>query len=272
MFAALLLSAAAPAAPITLATYAYPRYDRARALEPLSALIGRALKRKVRVVLYPTPDALRDAVLAGEADIAMTNLASFLGMRAGRGVRSVALLDVPGATLDRYRGVLLARREAIVSAGQLRERATALRYAEVLPGSTSGALVQRRWLRQAGMPEFRETRQAGTHDAALKRLLDGEADIAALAEEPWRKLKAEQSVRAAALVELWRSDPLPPGPVICVQSPRMHCDRIGALLLSTKAKPAASALAAGWSETEGAVSFRAVRPRDYSAFGAKIRR
>ncbi|MCX7589168.1 PhnD/SsuA/transferrin family substrate-binding protein [Phenylobacterium sp. 58.2.17] len=140
------------------------------------------------------------------------------------------------------------------------------RYAEVLPGSTSGALVQAAALRQAGVAPggFAQVTQAGTHEAALAALLTGTADLAALAEEPWRKLKAENPQVAEGLVELWRSAPLPPGPVVCIRAPTTPCDRIGAVLLDDGA--AAADLAKGWSETEGAVRFKGYDDRPYAGF------
>lgn len=254
------LTAAAP--PLKVATYAYPRYDRAAALKPMADQLGAALGRETQVVLLETPDALAEAIAAGEVDVAMTNLAAYLAVQADPKVQAVAVLDVPAATAGRYRGVLVARRGAgVATISDLPEKAPSLRYAEVLPGSTSGALVQAGALRQGGLApsSFKEVRQAGTHEAALAALQAGDADLAAFAEEPWRKLKAESPQTAAGLVELWRSDPLPAGPVICVRAPTTPCDEIESVLLGD-AGPAAAELAKGWSETEGAVRFSAPIP------------
>ncbi|NNM75381.1 PhnD/SsuA/transferrin family substrate-binding protein [Sphingomonas sp. ID1715] len=262
---ALALAAAAPDGPVRLATYHYPRYDRAKALEPLRVLLQQRLSRPVIVEVLATPDALRDAVRAGTVDIAMTNLSSYLGMAGTRRLDAVAVLDVPAATLERYRGVLLARKEAGVEApAALPARAGALRYAEVLPGSTSGALVQSIYLRSLSTDpaRFAVRLWAGTHDGALAMLLDGRADVAALAEEPWRNASPEVKAR---MVQLWRSEPLPPGPLICVSRVGFDCGAVKRLVLSKAAAPAAAELARGWSETEGAARFRKVR-RDYAQF------
>jgi phosphonate transport system substrate-binding protein len=265
---ALLLAAqlaAAPPPPLKVATYAYPKYDRAAALQPMADRLGAALGRPAQVVLLPTPDALAAAIAAGEVDVAMTNLAAYLKVQPDPKVQAVAVLDVPAATAGRYRGVLVARRDAGVAVmAELPEKAARLRYAEVLPGSTSGALVQAATLRQVGVATsgFKEVRQAGTHEAALTALQAGDADLAAFAEEPWRKLKAENPQAAAGLVELWRSDPLPAGPVVCVRAATTPCDEIEAVLLGDGTTTAAD-LAKGWSETEGAVRFRTHDDRHY---------
>lgn len=264
MLATLALLAAQP---LTLATYAYPRYDREKALAPLGELIGRELGRPVKLRLYPSPTALADALAAGEVDLAMTNLAAYAAIGGRPEVRAVAVLDVPAATLERYRGVLVARAETgLSSLADIRAKAGALRYAEVLPGSTSGALVQAGALSEGGKIaiRFAQARHAGTHEAALDELLAGRADVAALAEEPWRKLMAERPEQAASLREVWRSPPLPPGPVVCVHKATLDCAQVARLL--TGPSDAAVSLAAGWSETAGATAFRPVPAAFYAGF------
>lgn len=268
MIAFLLAAQLAAAPPLKVATYTYPKYDRAAALTPLAARLGQALGRPAQVVLLPTPDALAQSIRAGEVDIAMTNLAAYLAVQADPKVQAVAVLDVPAATAGLYRGVLVARADVGVAAmADLPGRAARLRYAEVLPGSTSGALVQAAALREVGVAPsgFAQVRQAGTHEAALAALLARDADLAAFAEEPWRKLKAQNPQAAAGLVEVWRSDPLPPGPLVCVRAATTPCDEIETLLLSAAATAAAD-LAKGWSETEGAVRFKTYDERPYAGF------
>jgi len=271
--AALLLLAPEPRPlePLTLATYAYPAYDRAAALEPMRELLARRLGRPVEVRLFPTPERLAEALADGRADVAMTNLAAYARVGRRPEVRAVAVLDVPAATLERYRGVLLARRATgLTSAAGAAARAGSLRLSEVMPGSTSGGLVQAGRLRRIdGLPaRFADRRYAGTHEAALGDLLAGRADVAALAEEPWLKLRRERPDAAAGIVEIWRSAPLPPGPVVCVEGARLACADVAAALLAGDAdgRRAARALAAGWSETAGAAAFAPVAPAAYGAF------
>lgn len=263
--------AATSATPLRLATYAYPAYDRREALAPLARLIEAETGRPVEISLLGSPEELATALRERRVDIAMTNLAAYLQAASEPAIRPIAMLDVPPQTLEGYRGVLLARRAAgLTTLADAGAQAPRLRYMEVLPGSTSGALVQAAALRGVASKQvrFRSVVQAGTHDKALAALLSDDGDVAALAEGHWRALQHSDPAGAARLVELWRSDPLPPGPIVCVQHARTPCDRIGARLLSGGAhmRTAAAALAKGWSETAGALSFTRVRPNTYRAF------
>jgi ABC-type phosphate/phosphonate transport system substrate-binding protein len=275
MISALVLALAGPSpapAPIVVATYSYPRFDRRVALAPLATLVERVSGRPVRIELFDTPDALARAVCEGRADVAMTNLGAYVAMRECPATGAVAVLDTPPAVLDRYRGVLIVRADTkIATMAELPARTAGLRYSEVLPGSTSGALVQAAQLRTIGTApaRFAALRHAGTHEGALDDLFAGRADIAALAEDPWRKLQASEPERAATLRLLWRSAPLPPGPVVCRMRAAVSCTSIRKALLARTAAGVAGTLSKGWSETEGADRFRKYDPAIYAAFKAE---
>ena len=275
MFLVFLAALTAPSEPptaIRVGTYAYPRYDRKVALRPLAHMIARISGRPAQILLLDTPDALADAMCNGDIDVAMTNLGAFVNIRECRQVSAIAVLDTPAPVLERYRGVLLSRRDTGVSdLMALKTRAGGLRYSEVLPGSTSGALVQADALRAVGAhaAPFLARRHAGTHEAVLEDLLAGRADIGALAEEPWRKLQADNPAGAASLALLWRSSPLPPGPVVCRANRIVNCDAIRSELLGPAGRDAATALSQGWTETAGATRFQAFDPARYDMFKAK---
>lgn len=264
-------SAAPDQAPLRLATYAYPAFDRRMALTPLARTIEATSRRPVLIEIFPSPDALAAAVRQGHVDLAVTNLAAFTQVAGLPHARAIAVLAPPAATLDRYRGVLLARRDAgIDGLAGVRQQASRLRYAEVLPGSTSGAMVQDEALRTIGIGRdaFRATNHAGSHEAALAQLIEGKADLAALAEAPWLAFKARLPAEADRVVTLWRSQPLPPGPIVCMASTGVPCRRIAAALTasSPSSSEAAIMLARGWAETAGARQFVKVRRAPYAAF------
>lgn len=272
MLSAWLLALVASSAPVDVATYAYPAYDRRAALAPLAAALSDKLARPVNITVYPTPASLVAAAQAGKVDLAAPNLAAYLQMRASLEVQPVAMIDTPAATQDRYRGVLVARRAVgLRRASDLRRaRLSVLRYTEVVPGSTSGGLVQAALLAALDIDpaDFRERRHAGTHEAALAELVEGRSDLAALAETPWLELLKREPARAKALAPIWRSPPIPAGPLVCIPSADVACDELGAALLEpTPAMlEAAAALSSAWSETSGGRRFIPVDIRIYAPF------
>lgn len=254
------VAVAAEAPALRVATYAYPRFDRRQALAPLASHLSERLGRRTEIVLVGSPEELRVAIEQRKVDLAVTNLATFLSVAEDRKVEPIAVLAVPQQTLAQYRGVLVVRADTgIRRLDELGSAASTIRYVEVLPGSTSGGLVQRRALESAGIAWscFIRLAPAGTHEKALEQLLKRQADLAALAEEPWRRLRTADPAAAAKLIPLWTSAPLPPGPIVCVRGKASPCNRIRAALLtrSNGVEAAAKALAQGWSETAGATGF-----------------
>lgn len=261
--------AATPRAAV-IATYAYAKYDRAAALQPLADRLAAELGQPVTVRLLESPRALAQALREGTVDVAVTNTFVYLAVRAQPQLQAVGVFDVPAATLDAYRGVLLARRDGkAADLAALKANAGALRYAQVIPGSTSGGLVQDLFLAAQGLDPagFGAVKHAGTHDAALASLGDGSADLAALAETPWQQLRKQGG--GTDLVELWRSPPIPPGPVVCREDGQLPCARVAALLQSLKADSAAlQGLVNAWSEAAGAKRLVPVQAAPYEALTA----
>lgn len=251
-----------------VATYAYTRYDRAAALQPLAQALSAATGQAVDVHVLDSPRALAAALREGSVDIAVTNTFVYLAARGDARVQPLAVFDVPAATLDGYRGVLLARQG--LDLAQLRAARTPLRYAQVIPGSTSGGLVQDLFLAANGVDSRAQLTiaYAGTHDAALTQLQQGQADIAALAESPWRA--AQAAGKAGDVVQLWRSPPIAPGPLVCRDGGRIDCTQARALLLRLHdtVPPAVAALVAAWSEAAGAQRLVPVNEANYDALTA----
>lgn len=275
LLAAAWLALALPLAaqtPAVLATYAYPKYDRAAALQPLADVLSQRLATPVAVRLFASPRALDAALRDGEADLVVTNTFAALALQDLPAARALAVFDVPAATADRYRGVLLARREdGPGDAATLARSAPRWRLAQAIPGSTSGGLVQDLHLAALGQrAPFAALQFAGTHEDALAALRAGTVQAAALAESPWREALAREPALAASLEELWRSPPIPPGPLVCRAEGRLDCAAAQRVLLDLHrdAPAALAALAAAWSEAAGATRLVAVDPRPYRALTA----
>jgi phosphate/phosphite/phosphonate ABC transporter binding protein len=262
--------AAADDAPLVLGSYAYPTLDRTRALAPLAGVIESAAGQPVEIRLYADPDALARAIAAGEVDVAVLNLGAWLRAAHTPGILPLAVLVPAPDVRERYRAVLLAAPAAgaadLAAAARI---ASGKRLAAVLPGSTSGGLVQLAALAEAasGKAPALTVSYAGSHEAAVMALVKGEADFAAVAETPWVSWQAANPDRPDKPRAIWRSEPLPPGPVVCRPSSRLDCAGLEAALLGTDEATldAARGVAAGWPELAGSDRFFAYDAASYAA-------
>ncbi len=262
--------AAASEAPLVLGSYSYPTLDRTGALMPLAGVVETIAGQPVEIRLYKDPDAIADALAAGEVDVAVLNLGAWLRAAHAPGLVPLATLVPSPEVQDRYRAVLLARQGSGLSQiGDIAGAGPGLRLAAVLRGSTSGGLVQIAALTTAGggLPARLTVTYAGSHEAALAMLVDGHADLAALAETPWRTWLAAGNDATPKPVEVWRSEPLPSGPVVCRVLSRINCERLAAVLVGENpaSEAAAQGIARGWPELAGAERFVAYDGARYAA-------
>jgi phosphonate transport system substrate-binding protein len=248
-------AAAGDARAWVVATYAYPGRDRAVAIAPLAQYLSSRADRRVELRLFDSPSALVAAMRDGAADIAVPNLHGFLQARRDPArIVPLPVPDVPAAQADRYRAVVVVR-EGVGSVEALRREAPRLALAMVGPDSASGGLVPARGLRAMGVDpdRFASVVYAGSHAAALQAVVAGDADVAALAADVFDRAEAQ------GLHALWRSDPIPPGPLLCRVADDLPCDEIAAWLLDAHVHDARvmAALRAGWPEFADADRFRA---------------
>lgn len=270
---ACLIAALAPAAavaqdaagkPWVVATYAYPQRDRGAAIRPLADYLQQRGKHAVEVRVLSSPTALVEALRRGEVDVAVPNLHGYLQSRQWReAIVALPVPDVPPAQAERYRAVLVAR-AGIDTTARLQRDAARLRLALVGKDSASGGFVPVQQLRALGLQPatgFASVTYAGSHAAALQALASGQADVAALAADVF------DAARPQGVVELWRSDPIPPGPLLCRPAPEVPCGAIAGWLLEAHAEAPAvmAALRAGWPEFGDASVFAPVPPALESA-------
>ncbi|MCW8139423.1 MAG: PhnD/SsuA/transferrin family substrate-binding protein, partial [Planctomycetota bacterium] len=235
---------------LVVGTYAYPGRDRAAAVQPLADYLAARSGRDAVVRLWPSPSALVEALAAGDADVIVPNLHGYLQGRAQ--AVTLPVPDVPPAQAARYRSVIVARGAAgfeDLAAGGAATRRLCL----VGKDSATGGFVPLARLRQSGLPPtaFAAVVYAGSHEAVLAALRAGEADVAALAVDVYDAAPVE-GVR-----ELWRSPPLPPGPLLCREAGTVPCAEIAGWLLDAHATHPAvmAALRAGWPEFGDAMRF-----------------
>lgn len=260
LFVCLLIAFASPVfaektapPPWVVATYAYPERDRIAAIQPLADYLAKRGRHPVQVKLFPSPTALVQAMREGQVDIAVPNLHGYL--QARRDIAQVTTLPVPQVpTLqaDRYRAVLVAR--DVASFAEVKAKAGRLRLALVGRDSASGGFVPVRYLRSQTLDPakaFASVTYSGSHAAALQAVVEGRADVAALAGDVY------DASRPDGVRELWRSDPIPPGPLLCRATTDVPCQAMAARLLDAHREDPAvmTALRVGWPEFGDATMF-----------------
>jgi phosphonate transport system substrate-binding protein len=237
----------APRTPWVVATYAYPERDRLDAIQPLADYLARRGRHPVQLKLFPSPTALVQAMRDGQVDVAVPNLHAYL--QARRDIPQVTTLpvpQVPALQADRYRAVLVAR--DATSLAEVKAKAGQLRLALVGRDSASGGFVPAQYLRSQGVgPKA----FASVVYAALRAVVDGHADVAALAGDVY------DAARPAGVHELWRSDSIPPGPLLCRATTDVPCQAIAVWLLDAHREDPAvmAALRVGWPEFGDATTF-----------------
>ncbi len=240
--------------PWVVATYAYPQRDRIAAIQPLADYLAKRGRHPVRIRLFDSPTALVDALRRGEVDVAVPNLHGYLqARRTTEPLTTLPVPQVPALQAERYRTVLVAR-TGLDAAGELQRQAGHLRLVLVGKDSASGGFVPVRELRRRGLEPttaFAHLAYAGSHAAALDAVTTGNADVAALAADVY------DAARPAGVVELWRSEPIPPGPLLCRQAADVPCQQFTAWLLEAHVDAPAvmAALRAGWPEFGDATMF-----------------
>lgn len=240
--------------PWVVATYAYPQRDRAAAIQPLADYLGMRARHSVQIRLFDSPTALVEALRRGEVDVAVPNLHGYLqARRASEPLTTLPVPQVPTLQADRYRAVLVAR-AGLEAPGELERQAERLRLVLVGRDSASGGFVPVRELRRRGLEPgtaFAHLAYAGSHAAALDAVASGRADVAALAAD------VHDAARPTGLVELWRSDPIPPGPLLCRPAADVPCQQFTAWLLEAhdEAPAVMAGLRAGWPEFGDATVF-----------------
>ncbi|WP_062353957.1 phosphate/phosphite/phosphonate ABC transporter substrate-binding protein [Pseudoxanthomonas mexicana] len=260
LFVCLLIAFASPVfaektapTPWVVATYAYPERDRIAAIQPLADYLAKRGRHPVQVKLFPSPTALVQAMREGQVDVAVPNLHGYL--QARRDIAQVTTLpvpQVPALQADRYRAVLVAR--DVASFAEVKAKAGRLRLALVGGDSASGGFVPARYLRSQTLDPakaFASVIYSGSHAAALQAVVEGRADVAALAGDVY------DASRPDGVRELWRSDPIPPGPLLCRATTDVPCQAMAAWLLDAHREDPGvmTALRVGWPEFGDATMF-----------------
>ena len=258
---------------IVVATYEYPERDRIAAVLPLAKLAEELGAAPAEIRLAESPTQLANWVATGSADVAVPNLVAYLAMRSRPGavtdmvVPAAAGDGAPADASDSYTSsIVVLDSSPIRELAELGREAAPSRLYMVWPDSASGSLIARAELRQV-LGEGADTLTmefTGSHQAVFERIADGQPGVGVMATRVYLDLRA--GGRSPEVRELWRSRPIPFGPLVCAASAKELCRRLRERLLEESAQSAAvlAGLKAGWPEFSTASEFAVPAPADYA--------
>jgi phosphonate transport system substrate-binding protein len=179
----------------------------------LAAYLERTLGRRVRIVVEPSYADTVESLRAGRVDVAMVGeLASLRGQEGG-GIEPLVVPVEADGQAPTYQSVVVTRIDSgIHDLAALRGTTIGL----VDEQSTSGYLVPRAMLREAGIDPDREItiRLYGRHRAVVEAVLAGEVIAGATHASRLRPPTLEHGAEYARLRVVASSRPIPRGPLV----------------------------------------------------------
>ena len=160
------------------------------------------------------------ALTHGTAEIGWLGPFAYLEATRDGHVEALAVGVPKGKTSPNYRSVFVTRSESPIHA---LEDVKAKRLAVSGRHSTSGFMVPRRELADVGINldnpgEFADVVRVANHDEALRAVLDGRADVAALSSVNLEQAEREGAVAPGVLRVIHRSQDIPGAPLVCSRS------------------------------------------------------
>jgi phosphonate transport system substrate-binding protein len=185
-----------------------PEKELRRTFAPVQRYLSERLDRPIRLVITNSYEQMTDALLAGRVDVAdLPPFPFLLARRRDPTLRPLAMAK--SSQTSAYRSYLVTRRRQDRKLSDLRGR----RVCYVDRTSTSGFLMPRAMVRDAGFdPDrfFSSVQFSGDHQRALRDLLAGRCDVAAVWSDAYAAEPADL-VRKTHIVAISR--PLPQGSI-----------------------------------------------------------
>jgi phosphate/phosphite/phosphonate ABC transporter binding protein len=203
----------------------------------LARYLQERLGRPVELVHQPTYTALVEAFRANQVDAALLGSFTYILTHLEAGVQVLARPEYAG--VSHYRGVFYVRAG---SPYRRVEDLAGLRLVHSGKATTAGYLWCLYALRTRGLPApeafFGSFVDAGSHEGALRAVLDGRADVAAAKDLVYQEMAAAEPGLRGALREVAASPPVPSngfaaGPLL---TPELK-EQIRGLLLSMDQTP-----------------------------------
>lgn len=259
---------------LVFATYAYSTNNRLQNLESLCNYLSVKTGFRIKPVSYPTVQALISAIRNDSVDFAMMNTSGYLVLQRNHPGKAKPLvnLDMGNDTSTRYGGCLVAARESgITTVRDLLQTGNRFTLALVSSSSTSGNLVPRLLLNEAGIASAEEkftVQYAGTHQLATAAVISGRAQLGGCGCAEVDSARKNQQFDAKAIV-IGSFNNIPLGPVVVHPSVKKATARavLKHLLLTDQQDHAAFVkFCDGWTEFREAIRFKKVKDSDYNAF------
>ncbi|MBC8401524.1 MAG: phosphonate ABC transporter, permease protein PhnE [Candidatus Marinimicrobia bacterium] len=188
--------------------------------QPLLNAVGATTDIKINFEEAASYDAAVAELEQGKAQLAWLGQSAYLTASKKVDLESLAVAFTEGVDESVYRTVFISKAESKFSA--LKDfKSQRLILTE--HGSTSGDTVPRHILTQFDLnPEihgnFSEVIYAGSQEEALKQILSGAGDLAAVSEINLHKQFTDGSLKKNAVKIIYRSDPIPGAPIVCLAS------------------------------------------------------
>lgn len=166
------------------------------------------MQARVEVKLFPSYAQVIQALQEGKVNAAFLGSFAYVEARRRMALEAVARPMVRGVA--EYRGLLVVRRGSGLSPASSFK---GLRLALVDRLTTAGYLFPVLFFRERGITRleegFRRVSYAGTHEASIRQLLNGEADVATAKDLVFQRLAAKDPRVNRELEVIARSEPVP---------------------------------------------------------------
>jgi len=189
-------------------------------LESLVLHVTKCSGISIELVYCKTYEEAITALVEGVAEVGWLGpFAYFEAARSGQ-IEPLAMGVLKGKTSPNYHSVFVVSSESpIHTLYQVKGK----RIAVSDPHSTSGFIVPQRELADVGIKlgnssEFDEVIRVANHDDALRAVIDGRADVAALSSVNLEEAQRQGMVQSRSLRVVHRSHDIPGAPLVCSRS------------------------------------------------------
>jgi phosphonate transport system substrate-binding protein len=182
------------------------------AYRALHDYLSPRLGRRVEIVQLENANAALEGLRSGKLDVCNFSPWPYLLAEKKAGLEALLLTQAPDGNPVHYRGILVTHPGTGLSVPtDIKERAGELVFAFEEPVSTSGHLVPRTFLHEAGInPEkdFKRVLYGSDGIANLFAVASRRIDLAALSDSSLRRAYAKGRIREGEVIVVWSSAPV----------------------------------------------------------------